>query len=52
MGLFDRIRRRGRSRADIDDDLDSAFDNVIAGDRGNDLHVKKHFNIGFVSYTS
>jgi twitching motility protein PilJ len=39
MGLFDRIRRRGRSRADIDDDLDSAFDNVIAGDRGNDLHV-------------
>ena len=39
MGLFDRIRGRGRNSAEVDDDIISTFGEAGPGDRNDDLRV-------------
>jgi twitching motility protein PilJ len=39
MGLFDRIRGRGRKSAEVDDDIISTFGEAGPGDRNDDLRV-------------
>ena len=39
MGLFDRIRGRGRKSAEVDDDIISTFGEAGPGDRDDDLRV-------------